>query len=649
MEFERGHNARRAGSGIDGARARLLAGTALASTLLLCAPLAPMPAAAQQAVSILNSPNPATVNNAKDCSFAGNCIDISTINNGSFIDLFNSGDLNAGLAGIKTYTKGNSAPIRIENVGDISAGLVGIYAGAALSDITVVNRAAITATGQYAAGIQAVTGGANSTVKIVNSGDITTTGDIGVFGIGGHAILAQTFANNAKIDIRNSATLKTSGSGAIGIFGYAFGSGNKTYLMNSGDIITTDPSSVGMATVSQGLSGTDMMINRGSISSAGTGMGAFAFPGYGHQVSLINEGNIDANTGMTARVGGNVSIVNTGDITAVNAAIQALSLGPQARIIINNQGSARATGSVGDAINASSFDPGGSLGNGTLIKNWGTLFGNYRGIYSYSTRSTTIMNSGDISSGFGPVIQTNGARTELFNAGRITGNVDLTEQNDRFVNQAGGVFEARQTSLFGGGYDVFRNLKGATVHAAGNTNAPEMTSFINLERFENQGLISLQDGATGDSFTISNTPGGKNLNFIASGNSTLAVDAFLGGPSNSSSDTFTIQGNVSGVTTVAVNNTNNGPGVFNPDGIPVVFVTGNTPTGNEFSLAKPIDTGFFDYDLFFTPTGTGFLGSRSPTRAQARICCRSWRRPRRTSGMRAPPPGSTARRTFACC
>ena len=45
--------------------------------------------------------------------------------------------------------------------------------------------------------------------------------------------------------------------------------------------------------------------------------------------------------------------------------------------------------------------------------------------------------------------------------------------------------------------------------------------------------------------------------------------------------------------------------MFNPVGIPVVFVTGATPTGNEFSLAKPIDTGFFDYDLFFTPTGSG--------------------------------------------
>ena len=202
----------------------------------------------------------------------------------------------------------------------------------------------------------------------------------------------------------------------------------------------------------------------------------------------------------------------------------------------------------------------------------------------------------------------------IYNTGTITGFVQL-DADDTFINQAGGTFEARKTSDFdaygAGGTDLFVNQRGGTVHTADNANAAETTSFVNLERFENQGLISLQDGATGDSFTISNTPGGKNLNFMASGNSTLAVDAFLGGPSNSSSDTFTIQGNVSGVTTVQINNTNTGLGVFNSTGIKVVTVTGKTPTGNEFKLAEPIDTGFFNYDLFFTPTGSGFWSLKS--------------------------------------
>ena len=121
----------------------------------------------------------------------------------------------------------------------------------------------------------------------------------------------------------------------------------------------------------------------------------------------------------------------------------------------------------------------------------------------------------------------------------------------------------------------------------------------------------MQDGGTGDSFTISNTPGGTDLNFVGSGASTLAVDASLGGPGQSSSDTFTIEGDVSGTTTVAINNTNYGPGVFNPAGIRVVTVTGATPNPNAFSLAEPVDTGFFDYDLFSTPTGSGFWSLKS--------------------------------------
>ncbi|MGH6735049.1 MAG: autotransporter domain-containing protein [Methyloceanibacter sp.] len=148
------------------------------------------------------------------------------------------------------------------------------------------------------------------------------------------------------------------------------------------------------------------------------------------------------------------------------------------------------------------------------------------------------------------------------------------------------------------------------MHTADNPGAAEITAFVNLDRFESAGLISLQDGAPGDTFTISNTPGGSGLSFAASGNSTLAVDASLGGP-GSASDVFIVEGSVSGKTAVKVNNTNAGPGVFNPVGIPVVFVTGATPNSNAFFLAEPISTGFFDYDLFFTPTGSGIWEFKS--------------------------------------
>ena len=89
------------------------------------------------------------------------------------------------------------------------------------------------------------------------------------------------------------------------------------------------------------------------------------------------------------------------------------------------------------------------------------------------------------------------------------------------------------------------------------------------------------------------------------------MDAFLGGP-GSKSDIFTVEGDVSGTTRVDVRNTNFGPGVFNPTGIPVVFVDGATPSAGNFRLQDgPIDTGFFDYDLFFVPTNSGFWELRS--------------------------------------
>jgi outer membrane autotransporter protein len=186
----------------------------------------------------------------------------------------------------------------------------------------------------------------------------------------------------------------------------------------------------------------------------------------------------------------------------------------------------------------------------------------------------------------------------------------LTNYGDTFINQAGGVFETKVTSDFGLGNDLFRNEQGGTVLAATDPNKNEYSSFVELERFENKGLISLQDGAVGDTFRISNTVGGTDLDFIASGQSTLAIDAFLGGP-NSTADQFIIDGAISGATKVKVNNTNTGPGVFNKEGIPVIFVNGATPKGNEFFLGNPIDTGFFNYDLFFRPTGSGVFELRS--------------------------------------
>jgi len=239
------------------------------------------------------------------------------------------------------------------------------------------------------------------------------------------------------------------------------------------------------------------------------------------------------------------------------------------------------------------------------------------GVYAYSVTSTKIANSGSISAASGLAIDTEGARTMISNTGLITGFVDLTGSRDTFINEAGGEFNARQTSYFGGGSDLFINRAGSTLRAASKFNDSERTNFVGLERFENEGLITMADGRTHDVFRISNTPGGTNLNLIGTGNSTLAIDAFLGGP-GSTADKLIVEGNTGGRTRLQVFNTNHSAARFDPVGIPVVFVEGNVDA-KDFYLEKPIDAGFFEYDLFFKRTGSGFFELKNHTGGGAHI------------------------------
>ena len=70
-----------------------------------------------------------------------------------------------------------------------------------------------------------------------------------------------------------------------------------------------------------------------------------------------------------------------------------------------------------------------------------------------------------------------------------------------------------------------------------------------------------------------------------------------------------IDGNVAGTTEVVVADANKGPG--NKESIPVIFVNGPGVPVMRFFLKKPIDTGFFNYDLFFRPTGSSVFELRS--------------------------------------
>ncbi len=615
------------------------------------------------------------VNTETRINNAGTAIYLSTTGNGSFIDLNNSGPLAAAAYGIDTYTvddnsgiaivnsasvtsvardaisafaTGSGSDITINNTARLTTGVDGIYANSFYGDITINNG------GPIVAGYHGIHAGCEHSASCT-SGDIAITNS-GSIKAGDQGILAGT-GYGGDITINNSGKITAAYIGIAARTAYGFGSGDNSPLtINNTADITAGFAGIATSTgfpmdPSYGTNSPITITNSAKITAgiygiyAGTG-------GDGSSISITNSGDIDPFVGIYALTFGNnarIAIDNKGTIDATYLGIEADTYGPNSSITIVNSGrvtaastsyygpstaiNAKTRYSNSDVVidNSGTVEGRGAYGFGVyavaagpnsriLITNSGSVYGGYAAIYAIGYTGTKIVNTGDISAGPNSqlAISVYGASAKIYNSGHITGYVDLSYQADLFVNQAGGVFETKLTSYFNAGNDVFINQAGGTVQAATKASAKEASGFQGLETFKNMGTISTVDGGTGDVFTLSNTPGGKDLSFVASGSSTLAVDAFLGGP-GSKADNFIVEGNVSGTTTVAVNNTNTGPGVFNPSGIKVVFVTGAVPTGNEFSLAQPVDTGFFDYDLFFTPTGSGFWDLKSYPGAGAHL------------------------------
>ncbi|MFD0986635.1 autotransporter domain-containing protein [Methyloligella solikamskensis] len=549
-------------------------------------------------------------------------IDLQTYGGGHPITLDNSGDLTSpDDRGIRAYSRGSNSAVSVTNTGDIDSDRTAIYARTSGTNSTLYVSNSGHLTVGYS-GIWAVTGvgGADGgSITVINTGDMDLESpgvalDANSYGTGStisitnsgaiagarYGVNARATGDDAAIDITNSGELRAVNDAAnlnfraFGIDANAYGEGSGIDIVNSGDIRASGPEgyAYGINAESRDNDSAVHITNSASIQASapdGEARGINAeTDGDRSSIEMVNDGDIDASaddyaTGLYARSTGNeseITITNSGNVRASTSStdyyatgIFAYTTGTNSSITIENSGSVYAEGMLSTGIY----------------------------VYSQSANPTTITNTGEIGASSNLAIDVYGQGTsDIYNAGTITGYMKLTDQRDRFFNQTGGLFEAKETSLFGEGDDLFRNEAGGTVHVDGNA------SFEDLERFENRGLISLADGQAGDSFTISNTPGGMDTSFVGSGNSTLAVDAVLAGPGNSSSDSLTIEGSATGVTTLQVNNLNPGLGVFNGSGLRIVTATGPTPNPNAFQLDQPVDAGFFNYDLFFTPTGAAY-------------------------------------------
>jgi autotransporter family porin len=520
---------------------------------------------------------------------------------GSDIAIANKGTVIASTYAIDAFSL--SSNIAITNSGPLYGGVDGIFATGVYGNIAIVNEASITAASH---GIH-VGDCEGPFLCLLGDAAIVNTGSISAGQVG---ILAITFANDGSHPY------------------VPIGDGGSIYVLNQG---TVAGNFAGIAATVAGNNSTLSIVNEGTVEGGATGIfaatgletfipcGCYYGPpifnpsGYGNNspISIVNTGDIEADQrgiyALTYGAGSPISIANSGSVTSAgpySAAIIGITQGDGSNVVIDNSGTVRGLGAGGLGI----FAIATGAGSTNLITNSGSVYGGFAGIRAISFAGTTIVNSGDISAGSSLAIFTYGAPTTIYNSGHVTGYVALTNSDDAFINQSHGVFETKLVSDFGAGDDLFRNEQGGTVLAASNAKAIESSSFVGLERFENAGLISLQDGQPGDSFEISNTVGARDLSFVASSGSTLAIDAFLGGP-GSTADNLIINGDTSGKTELKVNNTNTGPGTF-AQAIPVIYANGNV-SSDAFFLNQPIDTGFFNYDLFFRPTGSGVFELRS--------------------------------------
>lgn len=204
--------------------------------------------------------------------------------------------------------------------------------------------------------------------------------------------------------------------------------------------------------------------------------------------------------------------------------------------------------------------------------------GQLAGIDVTSGTGATILIGDSLTSAAGPALNVDGAAAQVTigGTGSITGRINLTDNNDVFINN--GLFRPVGTSEFGGGFDTVANY--GTISVAG------AAVLAGCESFTNRGLITMVNGAATDRLTLCG-------NFAGEAGSRLAIDvasSAVGTPT----DQLFIGGNAAGNTQVTLNLLG-GPGVINATGALVVDAA--TATGTPFTLAGPVRSGFVDYAL----------------------------------------------------
>jgi hypothetical protein len=534
-----------------------------------------------------------------------------------------NGAVDPPLIGVSSFTIGNgTATSNVNNT--VQAWAVGAYAGNIGGGNVVVNvnqggsiqsdYLGILATnigpGDTTVNVNGAVGGYSGTAtgddainvtNFINNGNISvTSNEDGTLNAGDDAVDITKLGGSGKIDVSLGADATAADDG-VTIFrtlsGANAGGGNNISvgLADGKTLTATNGNGIDISTP---FANNDIAVNVGVGSSV-----------------LANNGTAVQVTGFSLLGDNNVTITNAGlvqgDGTVFDPTIRVATDG---NVNINNTGTIRSDGGSTFASVIQSL-----AGGSNTVQNDGTITGNMQlaavGANTVNNTSSTTWNTSGLNlyvSATGNEV--NNTSTATINAGPFTVFAMIGPKNA--INNAG---EFNSTGL-----NVYGMLgDDNSVNNSGSFNVTGFTQFLggnfggqNLAFNNNGGVLSMQNGTSGYGFVtpvdlgfvdygndigdvvqigVPNTLGNS---FNGSGYSRYAIDAFLAAPTTSASDLLIVNGDTTGVTALQVNDTNAGPGAYNPTGILVAHIEGNSDADAFYLEGGPIDKGLFTYDLY---------------------------------------------------
>ncbi|MFA5900261.1 MAG: hypothetical protein WC829_14245 [Hyphomicrobium sp.] len=534
-----------------------------------------------------------------------------------------NGVIDPPLIGVSSFTIGNGVATSTVN-NAVSADLIGAFAGNIGGGNVVVD---VTEDGSIDSGFLGI--------LATNTGPgATTVGVAGMVTAADDAINVANFINNGDISVTTTTGLTTAGTLAAGDDAVDItkigGSGTINVALGANATAADDG-----VTIFRTLSGS----NAGDVNNITVGLTASALAATGGDgIQIVTPFaandiavNVDAASSVTANNGSAIAVLSfsalpgeDNDVTVTNAGslvgdggflTSTILAGIDGNLIVNNTGSIS-----GDAGSRFESIVGSVAGGSNTITNSGTMTGNMQLAAIGGDNTVTNQAGGSWATAGISLLVSLGNNTIANEAGGTIDAGPFTAigmiGNNNEINNAG-TFNSTGFNVYG----MFGNTN--TVNNSGAFNVTGFTQFLggnfggqNLAFNNAGGVLSMQNTISDYGFItpvdlgltdygngigditqigIFNTTGNT---FNGSGYSRYAIDAFLDAPTTSSSDLLLINGDTTGVTALQVNDTNAGPGSYNPTGILVAHVEGNSDPDAFYLEGGPIDKGLFTYDLY---------------------------------------------------